>query len=109
MRIEGAVQRGGPGCLNNFSAGVRLPSEGLRGEGEAAHQRVAVPTRPTRRQHRRLRFEGREPPHLRGLPPLPQRRGYHTPDQRLDARTERRMGRSARQVHESGNDRAFER
>jgi hypothetical protein len=30
------------------------------------------------------------------------------PDRRVAARTERRMGRSAREIHDSGNDRAFE-
>src|SRR5262249_36622857 len=35
--------------------------------GEAAHRPAAVPPRPTRRLHRRLRFEGRGPPRLRGL------------------------------------------
>src|SRR5262249_53699118 len=34
---------------------------------EAAHRPAAVPPRPTRRRHRRLRFEGRGPRRLRGL------------------------------------------
>jgi transposase-like protein len=40
---------------------------------------------------------------------LPQRGRHHAPDRRVAARTDRRMRRSARQVHEPGNDRAFER
>src|SRR5262249_58638314 len=35
--------------------------------GEAAHRPAAVPPRPTRRRHRRLRFEGRGLPRLRRL------------------------------------------
>src|SRR5262249_337295 len=34
---------------------------------EAAYRPAAVPPRPTRRRHRRLRFEGRGPRRLRGL------------------------------------------
>ena len=80
--------------------GGRCPCLHELPEGSSAknplHQSVGTPQRRDQAPHRCRRH-------------LPQRRCDHAPHRRAAARTERRMGSSARSLHEPGNDRAFER